>query len=368
MPTTARSSSDAVRTPPAIWTASGVLFSAASRRQRQPVAARGLSGTGQAVEHVTRAPDIRRGIRSRRHPPTTLDASRSKPHREGYVSLTLPLDANAGRADRRHRPPDVLGRAGRRPQQPGRCRPPARLSEEPRERERDLGEGPADGARAAPRDARRRRASIRSSRTTARSVAYSVRDGLTRGRICRADLRWHSPGRSATSACCTGWFADNRRILALDGLPGGHDVRAIDVVDRTEADLVTASDDPHRSGRPFARRPLARRSARSDNVWIAPVRPGNSAAGTRVGHGPRASTQARPNARAGGRRMDVCCICCSNATASETSTRSGSIRRAARQSESPSSSQHLHDPRRRWGRHPSAPPSSATRSCSLRSR
>ena len=50
-------------------------------------------------------------------------------------------------------------------------------------------------------------------------------------------------GGTAREVCqCVlqGWFSDNRRILALDGSGQGTSrrVRVIDVVERTEADLV----------------------------------------------------------------------------------------------------------------------------------
>ena len=72
-----------------------------------------------------------------------------------------------------------------------------------------------------------------------------------------------------------GWFSDNRRILALDVSPqASRRVRAIDVVDRTEADLVRHPTFPiGRADISPDGQWLAFDSQRQ--TWIVPVRPGN---------------------------------------------------------------------------------------------
>jgi hypothetical protein len=82
-----------------------------------------------------------------------------------------------------------------------------------------------------------------------------------------------------------GWFSDNRRILALDGTGLSPRVRAIDVVDRTEAVLLThatprfgrADISPDgrwlafSSSNPGIRPP----GGLIPRVWVVPARPGN---------------------------------------------------------------------------------------------
>ena len=269
-------------------------------------------------------------------------------HQKGtFVDTSVGCERRA--PDRADRSADVLGRTGGRPQQPGRCRPPARLPEDRCGRERDLGEGPPDGTGAAPRD-----------RTVGRSqpghlarwhaVAYSVP-----GARHATGYVVPTSGGTAREVCeCVlqGWFADNRRILALDSPGMIRRVRAIDVVDRTEADLVThptfTSVGP--TFRPDGRW-LAFNS--EQQIWIVPVRPGTPPEEREwVLILEKATTQTRRNERAGGRRMDACCICFSNATAFETSTHSESIGRAGCQSESHSSSSISTTLRRRWGSTP----------------
>jgi dipeptidyl aminopeptidase/acylaminoacyl peptidase len=73
-----------------------------------------------------------------------------------------------------------------------------------------------------------------------------------------------------------GWFSDNRRILAApDGGPGqSRGVRVVDVVDRTEADLVRhPTFNIGRADVSPDGRWLAFGSQRQ--TWIVPVRPGN---------------------------------------------------------------------------------------------
>ncbi len=71
-----------------------------------------------------------------------------------------------------------------------------------------------------------------------------------------------------------GWFADNRRILALDGTFPSQRIRVIDVVDRTEAVLFThATPLVGRADISPDGRWLAVTSQRY--VWVAPARPGN---------------------------------------------------------------------------------------------
>ena len=103
-------------------------------------------------------------------------------------------------------------------------------------------------------------------------VAYTVPDGTRRtGKVVP------TTGGAAQQVCdqCVlhGWFADNRRILALDGSVWSRHVRAIDVVDGTQADLVVSPAagigrvDISPDGRWLS-------FGSQRQVWVAPVRPG----------------------------------------------------------------------------------------------
>ena len=117
------------------------------------------------------------------------------------------------------------------------------------------------------------------------NVAYTVREG---GRTVReggraAGFIIPASGGKAKKVCdeciLNGWFADNRRILALNGTSGrAGRVRSVDVVDGMTTDLVL---DPRGIGRADVspdNRWLSFAARRQ--VWIAPLRPGHPPAET----------------------------------------------------------------------------------------
>jgi Tol biopolymer transport system component len=103
-------------------------------------------------------------------------------------------------------------------------------------------------------------------------VAYSLREDqrMTGYVVPTAG----GPRRQVCECSLQGWFADNRRILALDGTGGmSPRIRMIDVADRTEADLLT-----HSTVR-FGRADIAPDGrwlavGSGQTAWIVPVRPG----------------------------------------------------------------------------------------------
>ena len=256
---------------PAIWTKAGVLFSATLGESVSIWRLSVSASTGQAAE--TSLERVTSGAEFDQLPSADENGRIAfQSSSEGYVSLTLPLDANAGRVTG----PIVrqtfwAGQAGGRNSldHAGRLLVYLRTGAASSEiwvkdiqtvQERHLVTAPSvalnpvispDGAR----------------------VAYSV-PGSTHA----TGYVMPTAGGTAREVCqCVlqGWFSDNRRILALDAAGGGSPrVRAIDVVDGTEADLVRhptftiGRADVSPDGRW-----LAFNSQRQ--TWMVPVRPGN---------------------------------------------------------------------------------------------
>ena len=257
---------------PAAWTKAGVLFAAAfgdgvSLWQLSVSASSGHAAE-TSLERLTSSAEFTQLPSADNNGRIAFQSSS-----EGYVSLTLPLDPNAGRVTGSIvRQTFWAGQAGGRNSldHAGRLLVYLRTSAAEGEiwvkdiqtgQERHLVTAPAitlnpvispDGAR----------------------VAYSV-PGSTRvtGYVVPTS------GGTAREVCqCVfqGWFADNRRILALDGPGRSHRVRAIDVVDGTDADLVRHPT--YNLGRADISpdgRWLAFNTQQLGSTWIAPVRPGN---------------------------------------------------------------------------------------------
>jgi serine/threonine protein kinase/Tol biopolymer transport system component len=257
---------------PATWTKTGVLFAAGFGDGVSLWRLFVSSSTGQAdeasLERLTSGAAIAQL-------PTADDNGRIafQSSSDGYVSLTLPLDPNAGRVTG----PIVrqtfwAGQAGGRNSMDhaGRLLVYLRTSAAESEiwvkdiqtgQERHLVTAPSvalnpvishDGARVA--------YSVPSS-TGATSYVVPTSGGTAR-EVCQCVLQ--------------GWFSDNRRILALDG-PGpgtSRRVRVIDVVEGTETELVKhptfniGRADISPDGRWLAINPQRQ-------IWIVPVRPGN---------------------------------------------------------------------------------------------
>jgi Tol biopolymer transport system component len=257
---------------PRTWTRSGVLFSAGFG-ESVSVWRLGISpSTGQAVEASLERLTSGAGF--------DLEASADDSGRiafqfssEGYVSLTLPLDANAGRPSGPSGPivrQTFWARGGGRNSLDDAGRLLAYLKSGANETElwvKDLRTG-----------SERHLVTTRLGNLNpvishdGSHVAYSVVEGSRAiGHVVP------TAGGTARQVCeCTlqGWFSDNRRILALDGTGMSHRVRVVDVMDRTEAVLFTHAT------------PLVGRADISpDDRWltvssqryvrIAPARPGN---------------------------------------------------------------------------------------------
>jgi Tol biopolymer transport system component len=253
---------------PKVWTRSGVLFSAGLGDSVSMWRLGVSPETGQAAEALER---VTSGAGF------DLEASADNSGRiafqsstEGYVSLTLPLDANAGRPSGPIVRQTFWAVGGGRNSMDDAGRLLAYQKSRGNETElwvRDLQAGQE-----------RHLVTSRLSNLNpviahdGRAVAYSVPDGSRAvGFVAPTD------GGTARQVCeCTlhGWFTDDRRILALDGPAVSRRVRAIDVVDRTEADLLKHSTlffsrvdiSPDSRWLAFGTGP---------KVWVAPVRPGN---------------------------------------------------------------------------------------------
>ena len=256
---------------PAIWTKAGVLFAAAFGHGVSLWRLSVSPSTGQAAqashESLTSGAEIAQL-------PSADDNGRIafQSSSDGNVSLTLPLDANAGRVTG----PIVrqtfwAGQAGGRNSLDNAGRLLVYLRTGAAESEiwvKDIQTGQERHLVTAPAVALNPVISPDGAR-----VAYSVpgSTGVT-GYVVP------SAGGTAREICqCVlqGWFSDNRRILALD-VPGGSSrrVRAIDVVQGTEADLVRhptfgfGRADVSPDGRWLAINVQRQ-------TWIVPVRPGN---------------------------------------------------------------------------------------------
>ena len=267
---------------PATWTKAGVLFAAALGDGVSLWRLSVSPSTGQAaeasLERLTSGAEITQL-------PSADDNGRIafQSSSEGHVSLTLPLNASAGRVTG----PIVrqtfwAGQAGGRNSldHAGRLLAYVKAGETESEiwvkdiqtgQERHLVTAPAialnpvishDGARVAYSVPGSTTRGIRTS-DTSQAAGYVVpTSGGTAREICQCVLQ--------------GWFSDNRRILAADGPDVGTSrrVRVIDVVEGTEADLVRhprfniGRADISPDGRW-----LALNSQRQ--TWIVPVRPGN---------------------------------------------------------------------------------------------
>ncbi len=188
---------------------------------------------------------------------------------EGYVSLTLPLDANAGRPTGPVVRQTFWANGGGRNSMDDAGRLLA--YQKPRGNETELWIKDVQTGQ------ERHLVTTRLANLNpviahdGAQVAYTLRDGdRTFGYVVPAS---GGTERQVCECSLQGWFADNRRILGLDGLVSSARIRVIDVVDRSEADLL--SHPTTRFGRadisPDSRW-LAFGSVR--HVWVAPVRPG----------------------------------------------------------------------------------------------
>ena len=150
------------------------------------------------------------------------------------------------------------------------------------------------------------------------NVAYTVREG---GRA--AGFIIPASGGKAKKVCdeciLNGWFADNRRILALDAIPGPPG-RCVALTSSTERQQTWCSIRRRRLGGLMYPRTAAgsvsRPAARCGSRHSAPATRQRKPNGYRSTRWPKA----RRNARVAGRRMADCCICCSNGTAFATCT------------------------------------------------
>jgi len=257
---------------PATWTKAGVLFSATLGESvsiwRLSVSPSTGRADGTSLERVTSGAEFDQL-------PSADDNGRVafQSSSEGYVSLTLPLDSNAGRVTG----PIVrqtfwAGQAGGRNSLDHAGRLLVYLRTGAAESEiwvKDIQTGQERHLITAPSVALNPVISPDGAR-----VAYSV-PGSTHA----TGYVVPTSGGTAREICqCVlqGWFSDNQRILALDG-PGpgtSQRVRAIDVVDRTEADLVRhPTFNIGRADISPDGRWLSLNAQRQ--TWIVPVRPGN---------------------------------------------------------------------------------------------
>jgi eukaryotic-like serine/threonine-protein kinase len=257
---------------PATWTTAGVLFSAALgdgvSLWRLPVS----PSTGKAVEASLERLTSGAALAQL---PSADDNGRIafQSSSEGFVSLTLPLNANAGRVTG----PIVrqtywAGQAGGRNSLDNAGRLLVYLKAGATESEiwvKDIQTGQERHLVTASAAALNPVISLDGAR-----VAYSVPGSShTTGYVVPTS------GGTAREICqCVfqGWFSDNQRILALDG-PGpgtSRRVRVIDVMEGTEADLVRhPTFNIGRADISPDGRWLAFNSQRQ--TWIVPVRPGN---------------------------------------------------------------------------------------------
>jgi Tol biopolymer transport system component len=259
---------------PATWTKAGVLFSGGFGDGVSLWRLSVSSSTGQAaeasLERLTSGAELALL-------PSADDSGRIafQSASAGYVSLTLPLDPNAGRVTG----PIVQqtfwgGQAGGRNGLDKAGRLLVYLRTGAAESEiwvKDIQTGQERHLVTAPSTALNSVISQDGAR-----VAYSV-PGSTHvtGYVVPTS------GGTAREVCqCVlqGWFSDNQRILALDG-PGqgtSRGVRVIDVVEGTEADLVRhPTFNIGRADISPDGRWLAFNAQRLGETWIVPVRPGN---------------------------------------------------------------------------------------------
>ena len=255
---------------PATWTEAGVLFSAALGDSVSLWRLSVSPSTGQVDE--TSFARLTSGAEFAQLP-TADDNGRIafQSSYEGYVSLTLPLDANAGRVTG----PIVrqtfwAGQAGGRNSLDHAGRFLVYLRSGAAESEiwvKDIQTGQERHLVTAPSAALNPVISPDGAR-----VAYSVPGSThTTGYVVPTS------GGTAREICrCVfqGWLSDNQRILALDAEGTSRRVRVIDVVEGTEADLVRhPTSTVGRADISPDGRWLAFNSQRQ--TWIVPVRPGN---------------------------------------------------------------------------------------------
>jgi len=255
---------------PAAWTKAGVLFGAAFGDGVSLWRLFVSSSTGQASE--TSLERLTSGAEFAQLPSADANGRIAfQSSTEGYVSLTLPLDPNAGRVTG----PIVRqtfwgGQAGGRNSLDNAGRLLVYLRTGASESEiwlKDIQTGQERHLVTARSIALNPVISPDGAR-----VAYSVPDSThATGYVVPTS------GGTARPVCqCVlqGWFSDSRRILALDGPGGSRRVRVIDVADDTEADLL--KHPTYNVGRADISpdgRWLAFGSQRQ--TWIVPVRPGN---------------------------------------------------------------------------------------------
>ena len=253
---------------PTVWTASGVIFSAGSGESVSLWRLGVSSGTGRVDATSLQRLTAGAGF--------DLSASTDEAGRvgfqgssEGYVSLTLPLDVNAGRPTGPVVRQTFWANGGGRNSMDDAGRLLA--YQKPRGNETELWIKDVQTGQ------ERHLVTTRLANLNpviahdGAQVAYTLRDGdRTFGYVVPAS---GGTERQVCECSLHGWFADNRRILGLDGPTWSARIRVIDVVDRSEADLV--SHPTTRFGRadisPDSRW-LAFNSVR--HVWVAPVRPG----------------------------------------------------------------------------------------------
>jgi serine/threonine protein kinase/Tol biopolymer transport system component len=257
---------------PAAWTKSGVLFAAAFGDAVSLWRLSVATGTGLAdemsLERLTSSAEFTQLPSADDHGRIAFQSSS-----EGYVSLTLPLDSNAGRVTG----PIVRqtfwgGQSGGRNSLDHAGRLLVYVRNGAAESEiwvKDTQTGQERHLVTAPPAALNPVISPDGAR-----VAYSV-PGSTHSTGYVVPTSAGAP-REVCQCVFQGWFSDNRRILALDGPGGSRRVRMIDVVDGTDADLVRhPTFNLGRADISPDGRWLAINTQQLGTTWIAPVRPGN---------------------------------------------------------------------------------------------
>ena len=257
---------------PAAWTKGGVLFAATFgdgvSLWRLSISASSGQAADTSLERLTSGAEFAQL-------PSADDNGRIafQSSSEGYVSLTLPLDSNAGRVTG----PIVrqtfwAGQAGGRNSLDHAGRLLVYLRTHVAETEiwlKDIQTGQERHLVTAPSVALNPVISPDGAR-----VAYSV-PGSTHvtGYVVPTS---GGTAREVCTCVLQGWVSDNRHILALDGPGGSRRIRMIDVADGTEADLVRhPTFNIGRADISPDGRWLAFNAQRLGETWIAPVRPGN---------------------------------------------------------------------------------------------
>jgi eukaryotic-like serine/threonine-protein kinase len=258
---------------PAAWTPSGVIFSALLGESinlwRLVVSPQTGEARAASLQRLTYGAAFNDMASADNQGRVAFRASS-----EGHVSLTLPLDSNAGRAVG-----DIVrhtfwgGSAGGRNSLDDAGRLLAFTRNRLRESElwvKDLMTGQE-----------RHLVSTRLAELNpvishdGRHVAYTVPEGGTlTGYVVPAS--GGTAKQLCTECALQGWFADNRRILALTPRSPARRIRAIDVLEGRAQDLIV---DPDSSSLGRADVSPDDRwisfSGRGRQVWIAPLRPGD---------------------------------------------------------------------------------------------